>query len=173
MWQEGHGGVGLIVLQSPCSIDECAWCFLGHGTRQMAPGGSAVWTRLSRMTGLPVTLYSDQAQMSGSCSFLSVVKVDRQKQTGSPGTDGPTRHQQTHNGNVPQSPAEGCHTMTEGCSSVPCCRALRKALRVQAVLRSPRSVLAVIWMLCCIFSGRQLGDNYCRAVWVGPLVISS
>lgn len=68
--------------------------------RWMASGGSAVRTRLSHMTGLPVTLYSDQAQMSGSCLFPSVVKVDGQKQTGPPGTDGPTRYQQTHNGHV-------------------------------------------------------------------------
>lgn len=31
MWREGHGGAGLIVLQSPCCIDEYSWCFLGHG----------------------------------------------------------------------------------------------------------------------------------------------
>lgn len=68
--------------------------------RQMAFGGSAIWTKLSHMTGLPVTLYSDQAQMSESCLFPSVVKVARQKQTGPPGTDGPTRYQQIHNGHV-------------------------------------------------------------------------
>lgn len=65
--------------------------------RQMASGGSAVWTRLSHMTGSLVTLYSDQAPTSGCCLGLSVVTVDGQKQTGPPGTDGPTRDQQTHN----------------------------------------------------------------------------
>lgn len=64
-------GAGLIVLQSSCCIDECAWCFLGHVVPlQMAAGGSAVWTSLSHITRLQISLYSDQSQKNGSALCL-------------------------------------------------------------------------------------------------------
>lgn len=91
-----------MVLQSSRSIDECAWCFVGH---RDAPADGI---RRRCCAGDP--LFTSGPKKSGSC--LSVVKADGAEQTAPPGAEGPSRYRRTHNWDVSESPVAGSHMMS-------------------------------------------------------------
>lgn len=123
-----------------------------------APLFGPVWVTLQDCRQPFIQISPKRRALLCACKIRALnmcTKADRVKQTGPPGTDR-LWCLRISCSRKPQQMLE----MTERSSSeltdlsTPCCRALRQALSLPAVLHSSRSVLVVMWMLLHIFSGR-------------------